>query len=330
MGVRNSVLLALLPAVTQASELPARLTVQADPGAEVCPEKRGLAARVEAILHRPLGDDVPASTLAIDVRFQRSADGTFVARVTTRGRKPGQRLLRDTDPSCSALGEAVSVAIALLLDSALNDGQGHGEGETEESSEKRVLATPPAHPSPTPDVTASAAAASSESRSWQARGLLEAGGSYGLGGDGTLVGFGRLGVRHGSWVADVGAGGNVPVQQGFREGSVETSLLFASLRGCYLVGRSFAVGPCGGLAAGRLQGTGAGYALGQRSSLLWTAVGGGLAAEAHVGARVFASVEATLWVSTRRQTFSVENAGIAWESKPVAGALTAGLGLVLF
>jgi hypothetical protein len=322
MGVRCAVLLTLLPAVAQAGDLPARLTVEAEPGAELCPDQPALAARVEAILRRPLAAGLPTSTLAIDVRFERAADSSFVATLTTRGAKPGQRLLRDTDPTCGALGQAVSVAIALLLDNALN------EGESQSASQPTL---PPPLPSANPG-PADAAAVTQEqpSHKWKARALLQAGGSYGLGGDGALVGFGRLGVRYGGWLTDVGAGGNVPTQQGFAGGSVETSLLFASLRACYLGGSAFALGPCLHLGAGRLMGAGEGYRSAQRSSLPWTAAGGGLAAEMLLGARLFASLEASLWMSTRRQTFSVEEAGIAWESRPLAGALTAGLGVSLF
>jgi hypothetical protein len=64
--------------------------------------------------------------------------------------------------------------------------------------------------------------------------------------------------------------------------------------------------------------------------LPWTAGGLGLAAETHVSRGLFWSFGATLWVPTRRQTFSVQNAGIAWESKPLAGTLSAGLGAELF
>jgi hypothetical protein len=56
----------------------------------------------------------------------------------------------------------------------------------------------------------------------------------------------------------------------------------------------------------------------------------GLAAQTPLGSRLFAAFGATLWVPTRRQTFSVQNSGIAWESKPLAGVVSAGLGARLF
>jgi hypothetical protein len=307
-----------------------QLAVEAEPGAEVCPDQRVLAARVEAILQRPVGAEIAAS-LAIDVRFERATDGAFVARVTSHGVKPGQRMLRDTDPTCSALGEAVSVAIALLLDSALKeDGQADASAEPQAATATATSTAPSTPtPAPTPAVTV-APSAGSESRRWKPRVSLEAGGSYGLGGNGSLLGFGRLGVQHGSWLFDVGAGGPLPTEQNYGGGSVETSLIFASLRACYLIGRSPAVGPCLQLGAGRLHGEGGGYGQDQSSSLPWTAGGAGLAGEAALGSGFFVTAGVSLWVSTRRQSFSVENRGIAWESRPVAGEAAAGLGVTLF
>jgi hypothetical protein len=305
-----------------------QFAVEAEPGAEVCPDQRVLAARVEAILQRPAGTEI-AAALAIDVRFERAPDGAFVARVTTHGLKPGQRMLRDTDPTCSALGEAVSVAIALLLDSALKeDGDADPKANPEAGTSTRTpMSTATSTPSP---VVTVAPSAGSESRRWKPRASIEAGGSYGLGGDGSLLGFGRLGVQRDSWLFDVGAGGPLPTEQSYGGGSVETSLVFASLRACYLMGRSLAVGPCLQLGAGRLHGEGGGYGQVQSSSLPWTAGGAGLAGEAPLGSGFFVTVGVSVWVSTRRQTFSVENRGIAWESRPVAGAAAAGLGVTVF
>ncbi|HYP90620.1 MAG TPA: hypothetical protein VEQ59_20760 [Polyangiaceae bacterium] len=321
IGVRGFLLLSLLPAVARARDLPALLTVESEPGAELCPSQPELAARVEAILRRPVGADTRASALAIAVRFERASDGAFIAQVTTRGPKPGQRWLRDTDPTCGALGEAVSVALALLLDSALSEGE-----------DTSATAEPQPAPAASPPTSTAAVAPTADSAAlpWHARVLLEAGGSYGLGAGGSLLGFGRLGVRHGAWLFDAGAGSPLPTQQDFSGGSVKTSLVFASLRACYLLGRSWVVGPCLQLGVGRLHGEGRGYGRVASSSLPWTAGGASLTAEKSLGAVWFATLGATLWIPTRRQTFSVQNAGIAWESRPVAGAATAGLGLTLF
>jgi hypothetical protein len=306
--------------------LPARLHVEKAAGAEQCPEQQQLERRVEGILQRPLSDVVADSQLTLDVLFERTPNA-FTAQVTATGPKPGSRLLRDTGPTCEALGEAVSVAIALLLDSSRPDHDPPSPSRESLASVGEPAPEAPTHPSN--DVPAETTRGF-DARRWTARAAVEVGGSYGLGGGGAPFGFSRLGARHGGWLLDLGAGGNVPSEQTFDTGSVRTSLVFGSLRACYLLGRSLLVAPCAQLGLGRLHGEGDGYGQVRAASLPWTAAGIGLAAETPVAGALYLALGATLWVPTRRQTFSVENAGIAWESKPVAGALTAGLGLALF
>jgi hypothetical protein len=318
--VRAVVLLALLPASAAASELAPGLSVEKATGAEQCPEQQELERRVEGILRQPLGDVISAAELTIGVRFARTPENAFSARVTATGPKPGQRLLRDSSPTCDALAEAVSVTIALLLDDAL---------PARDAAAMAPSATAPATHSPPAD-TMAPRAHDLNANAWTGRASLEVGGGYGLGGSGGLLGFGRAGARHGRWLFDLGAGANLPREQGFQNGSVRTSLVFGSLRACYLLGQSLLIAPCLQVGAGRLHGEGSGYGEVRAASLPWTAAGLGLAGEVPVGAGFYATLAATLWVPTRRQTFSVENAGIAWESKPLAGVLTAGVALSVF
>jgi len=320
--VRALVLWSLLPAVAQAQagDLPARLRVEKTFGAEQCPERDALQARVEGILRRPLTLGLSGDALALDVRFERAADGAFLAHVSANGSKPGQRLLRDTNLTCDALGEAVSVAIALLLDSALTEANDSAPAQT-----RAPVAAAQSAPRENRDVAPVA-----EAQRWRGSVAIEAGGSYGLGGAGALLGIARLGAARGSWFFDVGAGGNLPTERAFDGGAVRTSLVFAGARGCFLLGHRVRLGPCLELGLGRLHGEGRGYGQAQSSSLPWIAGGLGLAAQAPLAGSAYVGLATTLWVPTRRQTFSVENAGIAWESKPIAGLVTAGLGLVLF
>jgi hypothetical protein len=318
--VRAVLLLALLPPPAAARELPPRLSVEKAAGAEQCPEQQELGRRVEGILRQPLGEVIDPAELTIEVRFARTPENAFSARVTATGPKPGQRLLRDISPTCDALAEAVSVTIALLLDDALPD---------RHAATIAPGATAPATHSPPADTTPPRAH-DLNANAWTGRASLEVGGGYGLAGSGALLGFGRAGARHGRWLFDLGAGANLPREQGFQNGSVRTSLLFGSLRACYLLGQSLLIAPCVQVGAGRLHGEGSGYGEVRAASLPWTAAGLGLAGEVPLGAGFYATLAATLWVPTRRQTFSVENAGIAWESKPLAGVLTAGLALSVF
>jgi hypothetical protein len=60
--------------------------------------------------------------LRVSVRFAVSTD-EYSAEVRSLGAKPGERTLKDHGRSCSALAEAVSAAIALLLDRELEPRQ---------------------------------------------------------------------------------------------------------------------------------------------------------------------------------------------------------------
>jgi hypothetical protein len=317
--VRGLALLWLLPVVTSAGDLPARLSVERAAGAERCDGRAELLRRVQRILRLPHPESAPLSSLAIDVRFERDDDGTFLAHVSASGAKPGQRELRDVGPSCDALSQAVSVAIALLLDNALTEQSAPAVPAAPAAAQVERRADAPTAPAP--------ARARAPLR---LRAALEAGGGYGLGGDVALLGSARLGVKLGDWAFELGASGSWPNRSDFAFGSVRTSLLFGSARACYLFGRGLALGPCLQLGIGRLRGAGAGYEQAQTSGLLWTAAGPGLAAEMPLGSRAYLALGASLWLPSRRQSFSVQNAGIAWESRPVAASLAAGVGLWLF
>lgn len=314
-------LLWLLPAEVPVTAAGASLRVTREGGSESCADENDLKGRVSAILKRQSWAEAGQGVrVDFDVGFERTEDGAFVAKVAARGDKVGQRRLRDQSPHCDALSQAVSVAIALLLDSA--------KSEHETSAAATVDNSPVTVPPALPDAERARAPADTEGVS--GRIALGGGAGYGLGGSGTLLGEASLGLAAGRFRFELSGFATVPFSHEYRAGSVRTSLLFGSARGCYLVGRAFALGPCVELAVGRLRGEGTGFEQAQPSNLLWTAGGLGLGAEAPLVAGLFLRMGATLWVPTRRHSFSVQNAGIAWESKPVAGVLSAALGLALF
>jgi hypothetical protein len=303
-------------------ELPASLSVERSAGAEPCASREQLEARVASILHRSWPARTGDEAIGIEVTFERARDGAFAAKVSATGPKPGRRLLRDSSPTCDALGEAVAVAIALLLDSAQNE-----SNDREAPTPKPPVAKPERSEAQEPVAPPLAVTAP---RDWSLRAALEAGVGYGLGGEGTALGVGHVGVQLARFRLDVGVVATLPASHDFDGGEVSTSVLFGSLRGCYFVGRSFKLGPCAHFGVGRLRGGGTGYGETARSSLPWFAAGLGLGAEAELSSRLYVSLGTTLWVPTERHTFSVENVGIAWESKRAATVATAGIGVTLF
>ncbi|HVY30836.1 MAG TPA: hypothetical protein VHB79_29960 [Polyangiaceae bacterium] len=315
----------LLPANLPAPAAGASLRVTRDGGSESCANESDLKLSVSTILRRQSWAEAGQGVrVDFDVRFERAEDGAFVAKIAARGDKEGQRQLRDQNPHCDALSQAVSVAIALLLDSAKSE----HESSAPATTERKPVAVPGS--SPAPDAGADRAGNGADPEGVSGRVSLGGGGGYGLGGSGTLLGEAGLGLDAGRWRFELSGSGTLPAAHEYRAGNVRTSLLFGSARGCYLVGRAFLLGPCVELGVGRLRGEGGGFEQAQPSNLVWVAGGLGLGAETPLAGRLFLRMGATLWVPTRRHSFSVQNAGIAWESKPVAGILSAALGLTLF
>jgi hypothetical protein len=294
-----------------ATQLPATITVDRGPGAEACSDRADLAARVEGILQRMPGETVETGELGVNVHFSRDGAG-YVAEVQVRGTKLGERVLRDPGPGCAALSGAVSVAIALLLDSELR-----------ERTPPPAAAAPPTVTRPAPVRRHLAPQPGPEIWVTVGGGL-----ALGLVGSPSIGLEGAVGLRLADrWILEGAASALVPREHDTRTGSVEVGLVFGSIRGCYRFGSGLGLGPCALFGVGQRSGGGEGYAEDRSAKLLWTAAGIGLLAEARIGRRWSTGLLGTLWIPTRRQEFTVQNAGMAWESSPVGGTLDLRIGL---
>ena len=300
--------------------LTAAIAVERDESASDCPDQAALTREVERILQRSFSTTGTASDEVLQVAVHFTADhGVYSAEVRSLGPKRGERRLQDHGRSCAALAEAVSVAIALLLDK-----------ELERRNAEPALATAPLKNEPRSEPLADEQAPHSELRSWfELRALFEGGITTGLSGSRAPLLSEALGVRVQKrlWL-EAGFNAALPATTDYDAGRVRTTLLFASLRACYAFNERerYSFGPCALLGFGRLRGVGLGYASVQSESLPWVALGAGLVAEGPVWGRVFWGLSGTLWVPTRRSTFSVENAGIAWQSSPVGASASVRLG----
>ena len=306
----------LAPAPAWATPLTATMTVEREPGALDCPDSAELTSRVEQILQRPLtGEGTGGDQIRVRVRFGRQVDD-YVANLQFRGPKPGERVLRDQGPGCGALSEAVSVAVGLLLDRELQRPPRHDA----ETPPPREPATKPARVGRKPAPPAR--------RASELRGSLGGGLWWGFGDtaaprvDGDL----ELRVLH-TWILDAGFIATWPAPTRFGTGDVRVSLLAGTVRGCAVFGDRWFVGPCAAVGIGRLHGVGVGYDEVGTDNVLWSAVGAGVVAEAPVWEDVFWGVSAEVWRPLSRLTFSVQNAGTAWESPPVAGSFSLRLGV---
>jgi hypothetical protein len=283
---------------------------RADDAAD-CPDEVALAASIERILGgRPASS---ARGITADVAFARRG-APYVATIRLHGEKEGERTIEDAGPSCDALAEAVAVTMALVLDA-------------------RNVPRPEPEPVPAP-----VPARDEETRPLARRvtsGWIAAfaGPAFGLVGAPSLVvgpEFGFEPFRH--WSFRAGAEGVLPRSTDSGTGSVRVSLIAVHVAICgSLAPLDAKVRPalCARGAAGSLSGEGRGYQSESDARFTWFAAGGA----AEVGGRLSRLVwglEGGVLVPVRRQSFSVEPSGIAYESSPVAGFVTARVGYLLW
>jgi len=288
----------------------AELSVARGPGAEDCPDTTALQARVEQITGTRL--ELLAATdppLAVAVSFSREGD-SYRAAIRTQGPKQGERSLEDEGPTCAALAEAVGVTLALLLDRVPG----------------RDL---PAPPPPQAPATIPGRAAIR----WIGWIGISGGPVFGET-PGTTLGFGpTLGVELERWSIALGGTETLSRSVGFASGTVRVGLTSGNLQLCRMLdlrGEALRAGACARAAAGQYRGDGDGYPVTTSVRLPWMAAGGGLRVGGRWGNRLLWGVSGLLVIPIRRQTFSVENAGVAYASAAVGATLAVELGVRLF
>ena len=304
------------PSLVSAAPLSAELSVERAPDAGDCPDVAGLSRIVERIVSADAGSPVvrAGGEVRALVRFSRDA-GVYQAALLLAGQREGERTLTDTGPTCTALGRAVGITLALLLDAGLE-------------------AQPDRPPPPAPTVVSTPVAAPPRPRSSEGTLAVTAGPALGLVGAPTLA----VGVAFAVTLkrrARLSLDGQyaAPRATAFDEGEVEVSLVSARLRVCGVVTPETVVrvGVCAAGAAGALRGEGRGYATTDTTgTLTWLAAGGGLEATAPLGQRLRVGVAADALAPLRKSTFSIVNRGVAYRSSPVSGMLVVSLGVVLW
>jgi hypothetical protein len=322
--------LCVFPKLAAATPLGATLVVDRSERASDCPDEPELTRQVERILQRPLKSDSGEASLEVQVSFTWSREQYF-ADVLSRGPKPGERVLHDRGQSCAALAEAVSVAIALLLDKELEARASGGDQASSPAVASRAEPQKNAADRARDEIAESNRASARGADALQLRATLGGGAVSGLVGQSSALLSEELGLRiqHG-FIFDAGFSAVLPGTTSYGAGSVRATLLFGSARACYVWGETFSIGPCASFGVGRLRGVGIGYASTTSQDLTWSAAGVGAVAEGPVWGRVFWAVSGTLWLPTRRSSFSVQNVGTAWESHTAGGALGLGLGFRIF
>jgi hypothetical protein len=236
------------------------------------------------------------------VSFDRS-EGGFRALVHLAGAKPGERELTDTGPNCAPLTQAVAITLILLAD---------------RGPEAQTL----------PQSTSAPDLSTRATPSWRAaRVFLASGAGLGLVGAPSLDAAAGLSVVRSSGWGLVGALFYVvPRGTSLPPGEVRVWLVAAEAEVCRAIGD---VGGtlllvCAGGAAGWLTGRGVGYPTERAAGFPWLAGSARIGLGGALVGRVRWTLQAELLVPIRRQTFSIDNLGPAWESRPVGGRVDLG------
>jgi hypothetical protein len=280
-----------------ASELAgSELDVQKRPDAADCPDAAALTRSVSA-LGTPSGQ--PSGSLRIEVVFERE-EAAYAATIRSFGRKPGVRRLVTHGKTCEPLADAVSVALAVLLD----------------------LIAPPDPAKLTPSFPATREAEPQPPFVLTAG--LRAGVSYGVlasGISGVFSGTLRLSrerfelLGSGFW--------STRRSETFGPGSVKLGLWGGGLDACFRLGSSSLarVGflPCAGLRLGRLSGEGTDFDRNYKGTQNWVALSASGSARLPLTRRWAFIAGLSAIVPLGRHTFSVSNPAADFSSAAETG-----------
>lgn len=312
-----------------AAKLPTPIAVSAPAGVTGCPDAVALARATNEAMHRPTlaphALDEPAAGVTIVVEFAHSAAGFGATIRVLGGERAGVRTLGDAGPTCSDLGQAVAVTLAVMLDeglpppapstagsSASSASAASSSASSAPSARPPALAagseigdaTPPARPTPVERTTRLDAGASIGA----ALGIVRTAAPYlSIGLD---VAFAR-GLR-------VGIAGLTILPQRFDEpggGSVTVSALAAELFGCARVGSGAGldVALCAELVGGGIRGRTDGLATNGDRTRPWLAGGALGRLDGRLVGPLGWTVRGSALLQRPRETFAVEGAGPVYE-----------------
>jgi hypothetical protein len=295
LGFGGAILVVLSAGAARAQPPSAAFAVTRLDGAEGCPDAAALDASVARILGvAPAADLRPE--VRVDVEFARGPSGT---RATLRlaGAREGERTLTDTGLTCAALGRAVAVTLALIL-------EGSEGGDAASTPASTLAAASASAPPPTPEPAAAAPA-----RATSGFVSLVGGPIAGAVGAPSVRGGLELELRLGRRARLLAGGDYVPSRAAALDaGRVDVSLLAARAAACSLLddpGRPVHVSLCALAGGGRLRGVASGFPTSHDATLAWLAAGGSLRVEAVVSGRLLLTAGATVEAPLRKYTFSV-------------------------
>jgi hypothetical protein len=279
------------------------LSVTRDEGAESCPDTEALRAHVD----RLRGHQATSEPSAYHVRFSQR-DGVFRADIQV-GTGSDARVLRDRRATCTSLEQATALTLALLLDSDASEVL--PDKSAPASEEPRVTKAPRDNrrAAPAPD-----------RRDEGAHLALYLGGGAVLGVVQPLAPTVQAELSIGVSRFHTGIGVLwMPTQaRDFGPGQLRETLLSGMARTCLTAVRSAQVrfDLCSGIFAGSLHVHTHGYTRNDSADKAWLAVPVG-ASLTTTSSPVGVEVGASALLPLRRNDFSIDNLGVAYESWPV-------------
>jgi hypothetical protein len=283
----------------------ALLSVTLEEGAESCPDAEALTAHVE----RVRGDQATGASSAYRIRFSYRG-GVFRAAIQV-GEATGTRVLSDRGATCASLEQATAVTLALLLDSDLRE-PATEPPDAPVAPPTRAPPTPPPPPEPAPSRKAVSL-------------TLSLGGAGLLGVVQPIVpaALGELGIGVDRFRTNLGVLWMPSQELEFGPGSLDETLLAGTARTCLSAWRGTALrfDLCSGIYAGLLKVRARGYAQNDVVEKTWLAVPVGFAL-ATSSSPVGLELGASALVPLRRNDFSIDYLGVAYESWPVGMLLS--------
>ena len=283
------------------------LSVSREEGAESCPDAEALTLHVE----RVRGQQATGASSAYRVRFSYRG-GVFRAAIQV-GEGAGTRVLSDRGATCAALEQATAVTLALLLD----------------SDSREPLETAPAEPPPPPPEALFEPEPEPEpEREPTARAVSL---TLSLGGAGFAgvvqpivpVAVGELGIGVQRFRTNIGVLWMPWRTLDFGPGVLDETLISGVARMCLSAWRGVAlrVDLCSGIYAGLLEVQARGYTRNDVVEKTWLAVPLEVALATTTGP-IGLEAGASALLPLRRNDFSIDNLGVAYESWPVGMLLS--------
>lgn len=279
------------------------LSVTREEGAETCPDTDTLLAHVERVRgHAATGE---SSDYHVSFGYR---GGVFRASIKSGG-SGAARVLHDRGATCESLEEATAVTLALLLDSDAR--------EPEPKPQPTPEPPPPRAPEPARYEEPPSPTAVSLSLS------LGAGGLVGVAQPVAPAGLAELGIGIDRFRTNLGVLWMPSQAFNFGPGSLDESLIAGVARTCLSAWRGDSVrfDLCSGIYAGLLRVQAHNYTRNDSTEKSWLAVPLGFAV-ASASAPVGAELGVSALLPLRRNDFSIDNVGVAYDSWPVGVLLS--------